>query len=601
MEAKIIDKEIEAQIEAHKQKRTLEELINDIENLIASTRFGKDTTDYLNDLLLGFKNKVKYSFSCPISLDCFSVDDPAYTILTGDKVQTVISLKTKNEYERTKQTHDPITRYAILGYEPNIEIMASMKKTKKKLKLIETLIKEEIENPSELERMKEELFHLEDREKQEKAAADAYYFKSSNFFESGRRNIDYTKFVTGNKLDLSNQFILNEEVYFSIVPFLEKHREITILNLHGSHITSPGAVRALAKIRSLDSLDLSGSPIGDVGAQILAKNTILKSLNLSNCNINNAIPLSYNKNLKSLDLSYNFLQIGVEELAENTTLKKLNLCACSLVKEELEALAENTTLIYLDASRNKVKNEGAKILAKNKNLSTLILTFNEITEAGAKALAENTTLIRLGLSLNSIRSEGAAALAKHSHLEWLDVSMNNLGGSVAATALAQNTKLKVLNMFRTFLNSTGTEKLAKNENIRYLDVGGNNIGVAGAKALAQNNTLECLYICGESVVLPNIGVEGAKALAQNNTLTILGLDGNRIEVRKDRLFINVGTYENSAADYKEIEGLSEVEINRLSKAAETKNDHIEIWMEDIGREVEKAEIIQDIVGKNLTP
>lgn len=548
--------------------KSIQTQIDEIEEIIVSAKFSENITDQLNKKLMEFKERL----TCPISMECFSVDNPPYTILTGHGIETVISLSTKNDLERKNIKNDPYTTYTILGYKLNIKRMEFVKRAEEKLALMKQLIQDEIENPTELAEFNLQFYLIEDEEKQIEGAA---LFHSFLFSQPVRNHFDFTKYHINNKLDLSNRYINNKEVYESIVPYLEQHPEITTLLLRGSRIIG-GGVRALARIRTLKSLDLSNSPIGDAGAKVLAKNTTLISLNVSGCKIEDAgiIALAESKTLLSLDVSGNYIELeGIEALAKNTTLRSLNVSRCALVQEEIEALANNTTLTWLDVSRNKIGNAGAIALAQNKTLTTLIMELCEIKTEGAKKLAENKSLKFLSLKLNAVFFEGAEALAQNTTLKLLDLSCNNLGSN-AAKALSKNETLRILNLSQTFnIKSAGAIELAKNKTLLSLDLSFNEIGDEGAIALAKNLTLKELYLSGSSSHETKIGNKGFQALAQNETLAELELDGNMVEFAGGKLWLAVPTFVKTEDGYQKFYEHNEIminspnEIHRIRKAA----------------------------------
>jgi Leucine-rich repeat (LRR) protein/uncharacterized Zn finger protein (UPF0148 family) len=548
------------------ETRTVDTLIDDIEELIRNTKFSENITNQLNKKLAEFKNDGR--LYCPISEECFSDAKPAYTILTGQEIQTVISLQTKTTFEDKEVIRDPYNRFKVLGYQFNQEIMDLVKETEKKLEYMEKLIREEIEHPSELEEFTIQFTLLEKKEKEKKAL-----LQSSIFFESKESNLDLTKYLTKNKLDLSNQDILNVEIFKCIVPFLRNHPEITILNLRGGRIRAAGA-RALAQISTLISLDLSNNRLGDEGAEAFVKNTTLKLLDISKNSITDLgiEALAKNKALTTLIVSTNKIgRKGIEALAKNTMLKSLTLSRCGLGSKEIEPLAKNTSLTSLDVSRNDLGDAGAKIIAANKTLVMLDVSCNEIGPTGAKAFSTNTTLKSLTISLNAIQTEGVKSLAKNTTLKLLDLSKMNLAGSEAAGALANNTTLMILDMSQTLMNADGAAALSKNKTLKTLDVSYNDIGAAGAIFLSRNTTLQELYVCGSFLYETNIGVDGALALAKNTTLTMLDLDGNNIKFDDDKVSIFVSLEHANVQDrqkrvsYKEIKGTSE-QLDRLRKA-----------------------------------
>lgn len=148
-----------------------------------------------------------------------------------------------------------------------------------------------------------------------------------------------------------------------------------------------------------------------------AKSLVLQDLNLMK---KLALILKENKTLRSLDLSFNFINSeGAKELAA--------------------ALKVNQTLTSLDFYWNEMGLEGVKefasMLKTNRTLTSLDLSWSRIGQEEVKELREalkvNQALISLNLSDNQINSEGvkelAEALKENQSLKSLNLRRNHFG------------------------------------------------------------------------------------------------------------------------------------------------------------------------------
>ncbi|CAF1597528.1 unnamed protein product [Adineta ricciae] len=136
-------------------------------------------------------------------------------------------------------------------------------------------------------------------------------------------------------------------------------------------------------LQTLTTLHLSGTGIGDEGAQRIAD------------------ALQTNTALTTLDLSWNEIRDeGAQQIAD--------------------ALRTNTTLTTLNLSRNAISDIGAQCIAdalqRNTALTTLDLSWNKIRVEGAQDIADalqtNTALTTLNLDENRIGHEGAEDIAE---------------------------------------------------------------------------------------------------------------------------------------------------------------------------------------------
>jgi hypothetical protein len=83
---------------------------------------------------------------------------------------------------------------------------------------------------------------------------------------------ELTTQTQGNEINLYNRNLTDKDVIQMIVPYLQQHPEITVVNLSVNNIGDPGA-EALAET-SITNLDVSDNKIGDKGAKALARGNL---------------------------------------------------------------------------------------------------------------------------------------------------------------------------------------------------------------------------------------------------------------------------------------------------------------------------------------
>ena len=167
----------------------------------------------------------------------------------------------------------------------------------------------------------------------------------------------------------------------------------------------------------------------EVLAEVLQATAVLETLHLSDRSV---IALKNSKFIKALaknrtikTLNFDWARCGDEGakalaavLKENTTIENIDLDRNEIsdvgAKAFAAALKENDTLQTLNLVRNNISDVGAKALAAalkvNASIQELYLDRNEIGYVGAAALAaalkENITLKQLTLDFNNIREKG---------------------------------------------------------------------------------------------------------------------------------------------------------------------------------------------------
>ncbi len=328
-------------------------------------------------------------------------------------------------------------------------------------------------------------------------------------------------------LTVTNYRLNNEDVQESLIPFLQQHPDIKIINLSGSLNMEYGGAHM---------------PLEYVEDSIKA-GLITEISNLSN--------------LTHLDLSRNYMQEkSVAALAflfgKSTQLIHLEFGDNRMGEQEVKILAPEigklNHLKYLgmrgDISRgNRLGEKGAAVLlpeiVKLKQLVSLNLNDNDIGEENiiffAPQLGELKQLKYLGLNRNNIGEKGAIALASPigglKQLEHLDSGGNEIEGEgndmgeegavVFLPQVGSLNKLTQLNLADNQIGEKGADALIHQiKNLQgfiyliSLDLGGNYIGDEGMKVLIpQICTLTCLGYLS----LYNNWIEqgGAEALASH--------------------------------------------------------------------------------------
>lgn len=299
---------------------------------------------------------------------------------------------------------------------------------------------------------------------------------------------------------------------------------------------APAVATVLQQNRSVTSLDLSKSNVGNEGAAAictaLARHPALTTLSLSGNQINGPLEslqalLTSCKTLRSLSLSKN--RLGDDG-----------------AKALFSILDTSSSLQVLDVSDNGIERPGAQAfgeaLLKTRSLRTVNFSknsiFNDGCQAICSALERNKTVTSLELSDSNVSLEGSRALAKmlleNSTLSKLIFQKQNLkrteGTRPIAEALQDNETLVDLDLSDNHIGSEGAslliDALAVNKVLSRLVLAGNDIedeGLLGiAKSLKVNRALRELSL--ENNDFRRIGATAlASALSQNSQITLLNL------------------------------------------------------------------------------
>lgn len=194
---------------------------------------------------------------------------------------------------------------------------------------------------------------------------------------------------------------------------LKQNTHITEVNLDGNNIGDITAI-ALASIKTLQSLNLTGNHIEFKGLIALAKSNLkklavdfivkenpLEALEMTEAFIKN-------KTLESLDLTCSYLPTHLlgELIAKNTTIKTLGL-PLGTRDEGLEFIGNNKTLKELYLRENRLTDKGAAYIGSNTNIEILRIDKSNITDTGAVFLTLLPALKKLSIYDSDITYKGA--------------------------------------------------------------------------------------------------------------------------------------------------------------------------------------------------
>ncbi|CAO2842485.1 unnamed protein product [Amaranthus hypochondriacus] len=128
------------------------------------------------------------------------------------------------------------------------------------------------------------------------------------------------------------------------------------------------------------SLDLSGLGVSGSMGYMLGNLVSLKTLDLSNNNIHDAIPFQLPPNLTSLNLAHNNLSGNLPySLVTMTALSYLNVSGNALSQPIQDVFANHTALATLDLSNNNFSGDIPSSFSSLSNLSTLEVQNNQLT------------------------------------------------------------------------------------------------------------------------------------------------------------------------------------------------------------------------------
>ena len=272
-------------------------------------------------------------------------------------------------------------------------------------------------------------------------------------FDAMRRNKNIYSFAIGSKTGV-NRNNIGTRASRSLSAMLADNSILTELDLSMIEIT-PENIRVIG--------------LG------LARNKILRDLNLSNNNIQskgmiNLVPNLVRSQLQTVKLNGNHLQddcgpMFATFIRDNVTIQSVdisnNLFTAKFINTIQNALCKCETIKELNLSKNPLTGRGAshfnKILQYNNTLTVLSLQACKIDVNGVAQLAEglamNTSLQSLSLSNNPLRDDGicklAAALKEQKGLKklYLDLTeMSDRGCKALCDALTPSKTITTLSV-----------------------------------------------------------------------------------------------------------------------------------------------------------
>ena len=304
--------------------------------------------------------------------------------------------------------------------------------------------------------------------------------------------------------------------------------------------------------------------VGCAIERMLNVNGTLKVLNLSKCKLDTAVAtsifrsLQHNTSLEELDLSENnqlaegdseALGCAIERmLSVNRTLEVLNLSGCNvtdaIVQHILTGLTKNTTLVTLDVRSSKLSGSCAVSLFQQMTTHlTLSITVGEVNVLGVgRVKMDGGTM--LWCVMGDLIPENCAEFFRSLNNSSLKVSTLNVLNLTDQTAehfaigLAESQSVQVLKLEHCKVTSAGAvsifRSLEHNTCLEELDLSGNSqlaevdceaVGCAIKRMLIVNRTLKALNL-NEYGIDTTVIIHITAGLVHNASLAELNIGAN---------------------------------------------------------------------------
>jgi Leucine-rich repeat (LRR) protein len=332
-------------------------------------------------------------------------------------------------------------------------------------------------------------------------------------------------------------------------------KQLRSLDLRSTQVTDAGLkeLRALDKLRSLF---LSSTKVTDAGLKELRELTSLDMLYLDATKVTDAglAELRACKNLQYLSLVNTAVtDAGLQDLRELKNLRALNLSSTKVtlagLKDLRAALPKTKITPQFDESEEKaiaaVEKLGGHVIRKPgsssvtsvilngkkitddvlkdlhefKNLTELSLTNTPITDVGLKELGQFTKLTSLYLARTRVTAKGIPELRALKSLQTLDLNNTDLRNE-GVKELRELTNLRTLILFNTQINGDALKDLRYLKDLQTLDLGGN-FGIGDALSymdLKQFHDLESLNLSYTSIT--DASLSQLRVLPKLKTLTL---------------------------------------------------------------------------------
>jgi len=316
----------------------------------------------------------------------------------------------------------------------------------------------------------------------------------------------------------SNFFVLFPSSGFSAL------RRLRELRLSNNAITMV-ADRALAGLKNLESLDLSGNKIVALPPEVFQDAAdVLKHIRLQNNSIGVlASGLFANlTQLIALDLSRN--ELTSNWITPTTFSGLIRLVLLNLGYNKIKTLhpsffGDLYTLQILSLERNFIETIPVGTFAPLKNLHTLVLSFNKISTLDSKSLTDLYVLSLLSLDNNVIHTIHPDAFRNCSSLQELNLNGNLLNNT--PTALHDMRLLRTVDLGENLIHDLNNPGLKGMDNLYGLRLIGNKLTNVTKDSFSKLPALQVLNLARNRISKVERG-----AFNENHNLQAIRLDSN---------------------------------------------------------------------------
>ena len=309
----------------------------------------------------------------------------------------------------------------------------------------------------------------------------------------------------------------------AIARLVTDNREIRCLDLSTDTKITNEALKAVAKLPKLRTLNLAETHVSDLGVAALKGHPALRELCLANTKVGNAgiQSLSENADLTRLDIGNTQTDSGAMPYVAK--LHRLQvLCVDLTVSNHALADIEGLTELREFGRIMEISDEGLYHLRKMRHLRVINCGMHRVTDNGLREIAPLTELAELRLGRSQITDEGMKVIARLPGLSALfigetkitDVGIRQLRSltglqvlncdSVRITDAAMQDigalrQLRALSVARTEVTDAGMDRLTNLDSLCELDLSGTRVGNAGMVAVGKLRRLQDLTLTGTRV------------------------------------------------------------------------------------------------------
>jgi serine/threonine protein kinase len=287
--------------------------------------------------------------------------------------------------------------------------------------------------------------------------------------------------------------------------------EITAVAIHEELELTADHFRRLARLHTIETLDLSETQFDEADLSLLAPIDSLRNLKLADTRVSDAgvALLKRLAPLHMVDLSRSQITGGcIEALRGQPSITELVLSGTHLKDKDLAQFKSLPQLVSLNLSGTDILGPGLAGLRTLKNLrvldlggipmrdralrhisgmeslETLRLTRAKVMDDDLKLLSGLSKLQEFGLASTQITGEGLKHLSWLSRLERFDLQETFIGDN-GLEAFKDLTTIKTLRLRRTQITDAGVQKLAVLKNLEFVDLGDSKATRAGCEALKK--------------------------------------------------------------------------------------------------------------------